>query len=152
MAGGGRTLRALTEDAPLTADAGAVRLQVTVGVEDADGTCAVRVFSRPEDAPADQPWTRHATGTLVTAGDAERVPARDGDVSVEVEAEGASGWGVHPALLDDALAAVRPAWCPAPGVASPCTPWAPPGCGYACRRWGRTRSPCTPPTSPGRPS
>ena len=111
-AGGGRTLRALTEDAPLTADAGAVRLQVTVGVEDADGTCAVRVFSRPEDAPADQPWTRHATGTLVTAGDAERVPARDGDVSVEVEAEGASGWGVHPALLDDALAAVRPGLVP----------------------------------------
>ncbi|MEH0547424.1 SDR family NAD(P)-dependent oxidoreductase [Streptomyces sp. B21-105] len=124
-AGGGRVLAELVEDAPLTAADGALRLQVTVGAEDADGTCPVAVFSRPEDAADDRPWTRHATGALITGtgtgpglgtgtgletGAGE--PARADDVVAEVTAEGAGDWGVHPALLDAAFAEVRPGLVP----------------------------------------
>ncbi|MGW2014046.1 SDR family NAD(P)-dependent oxidoreductase [Streptomyces sp. NPDC001927] len=113
-AGGGRALAELVEDAPLTAADGALRLQVTVGAEDADGTCSVTVFSRPEDAPDDRPWSRHATGVLIgrTGADAAGGPALADDVIAEVTAEGAGDWGVHPALLDAALAEVRPGLVP----------------------------------------
>ncbi|MDB1090406.1 SDR family NAD(P)-dependent oxidoreductase, partial [Streptomyces sp. ACA25] len=116
-AGGGRALGGLVEDAPLTAADGAVRLQVTVGAEDSDGACAVGVFSRPEDAADDRPWTRHATGVLVAVADVigtgvAREQALEGDVSAEVTAEGAGDWGVHPALLDAALSEVRPGLVP----------------------------------------
>ncbi|MFE9352921.1 SDR family NAD(P)-dependent oxidoreductase [Streptomyces olivaceoviridis] len=50
----------LTLQAPLVLDADtAVHLQVATGP---DGT--VEIHSRPENAPADAGWTRHATGTL----------------------------------------------------------------------------------------
>ncbi|MER6694165.1 type I polyketide synthase [Streptomyces minutiscleroticus] len=53
-------LEELTLQAPLALPADtAVRLQVAVRP---DGT--VEIHSRPEDAPADEDWTRHATGTL----------------------------------------------------------------------------------------
>ncbi|MFE7118549.1 SDR family NAD(P)-dependent oxidoreductase, partial [Streptomyces sp. NPDC057654] len=42
----------------------AVQLRLLVGPEDADGRRPVTLHSRPEDAAADQPWTRHADGTL----------------------------------------------------------------------------------------
>ncbi|MER6349025.1 SDR family NAD(P)-dependent oxidoreductase [Streptomyces sp. NPDC001595] len=55
----------LTLATPLTLpERGAVRLQVTVGAADADGTRPVRIHSRPEDGPADDDWTLHAHGTL----------------------------------------------------------------------------------------
>ncbi|AWI31547.1 type I polyketide synthase [Streptomyces tirandamycinicus] len=55
----------LTLAAPLTLpERGAVRLQVTVGAAEADGTRPVRIHSRPEDGPADDDWTLHAHGTL----------------------------------------------------------------------------------------
>ncbi|WP_406144448.1 type I polyketide synthase [Streptomyces sp. NBC_01012] len=43
---------------------GAAVLQMRVGPQSADGTRTLEVFSRPQDAPADEPWTRHADGVL----------------------------------------------------------------------------------------
>ncbi|WP_455569103.1 SDR family NAD(P)-dependent oxidoreductase [Streptomyces echinatus] len=58
----------LTLQAPLVLDADtAVRLQVAAG---ADGT--VEIHSRAENAPADEEWTRHATGTLTGPAPAPR--------------------------------------------------------------------------------
>jgi len=65
--GAGR-VEELTLAAPLVVPAeGAVALQVTVGEADDAGRRQLDVHSRPDD---DSPWTRHATGTLVTAGPA----------------------------------------------------------------------------------
>ncbi|MFF7460053.1 SDR family NAD(P)-dependent oxidoreductase [Streptomyces tricolor] len=115
-AGDGRTLGELTEETPLDTPAEALRLQVTLGAEHADGSCPVAVHSRPADAGDDQPWTRHATGVLRphTGTPAHTAPATaDTEVTVELTDETAGGWGVHPALLADALAAVRPGLVPA---------------------------------------
>ncbi|WP_431947917.1 SDR family NAD(P)-dependent oxidoreductase [Micromonospora marina] len=52
-------------EAPLTLPAdGATQVQVAVGAGDGDGRRPVTVHSRPADAPAGQPWTRHASATL----------------------------------------------------------------------------------------
>ena len=54
----------LTLEAPLLLpDQGRVALQVVVGPADGDRR-PVSVYGRSADAPADQPWTRHAAGTL----------------------------------------------------------------------------------------
>ncbi|WP_394621992.1 SDR family NAD(P)-dependent oxidoreductase [Lentzea sp. JNUCC 0626] len=53
----------LTIEAPLVLPAGrAVRVQVSAGEPDASGVRALTFHSRPDDAPADAPWTRHAEG------------------------------------------------------------------------------------------
>uniref|UniRef100_UPI0035711835 SDR family NAD(P)-dependent oxidoreductase n=1 Tax=Streptomyces cinerochromogenes TaxID=66422 RepID=UPI0035711835 len=114
-AAGDRTLGELTEEAPLDAAGTALRLQVTLGTENEDGTRPVAVHSRPADAGDDQPWTRHATGVLLphTGTAPATAPAdADTDLTVELTDETAGGWGVHPALLADALAAVRPGLVP----------------------------------------
>nr|WSX19094.1 type I polyketide synthase [Streptomyces tubercidicus] len=49
---------------PLLAEGAGLQLRVTVGESDADGRRELAVFSRNEDAEADLPWTRHATGVL----------------------------------------------------------------------------------------
>ncbi|MEU1282360.1 SDR family NAD(P)-dependent oxidoreductase, partial [Streptomyces sp. NPDC005805] len=55
----------LTLEAPLPLpERGAVRIQVTLGAPDAAGQRAFTVHSRPDGAPADAPWTRHASGAL----------------------------------------------------------------------------------------
>ncbi|MFE7489162.1 SDR family NAD(P)-dependent oxidoreductase, partial [Kitasatospora sp. NPDC057541] len=41
-----------------------VRLHVALAAPDATGVRALAVHSRPEGAPEDEPWTRHATGSL----------------------------------------------------------------------------------------
>ncbi|MDG4750922.1 SDR family NAD(P)-dependent oxidoreductase [Micromonospora sp. WMMD718] len=52
-------------EAPLTLPAGgATQVQVVVGAGAGDGRRPVTVHSRPADAPAGQPWTRHASATL----------------------------------------------------------------------------------------
>ncbi|WP_410619058.1 SDR family NAD(P)-dependent oxidoreductase [Amycolatopsis sp. cmx-8-4] len=134
----------LTLEAPLIlSEQGGVAVQVGVGAPDASGRRPVTVHSRPEST--EDPWTRHAAGTLTpepgpAAADleswppeAEQVPLdgwyealagagfgygpafqglraawrRDGEVFAEVElAEEATGFGLHPALLDAALHAV----------------------------------------------
>ncbi|WP_189895064.1 type I polyketide synthase, partial [Streptomyces canarius] len=54
--------------APLVLPAqGAVVLQMRVGPRAADGTRSLEVFSRPQDAPAEEAWTRHADGVLSPA-------------------------------------------------------------------------------------
>jgi acyl transferase domain-containing protein/D-arabinose 1-dehydrogenase-like Zn-dependent alcohol dehydrogenase/acyl carrier protein len=59
-------LAELTLEAPLVLPArGGVTLQVTVGHGDPR---TIEFYSRPADAAFDDPWTRHATGTLTTAG------------------------------------------------------------------------------------
>ncbi|WP_141725744.1 acyltransferase domain-containing protein, partial [Streptomyces sp. SceaMP-e96] len=49
---------------PHLPEGGGIQLRVTVGESDADGCRKLAVFSRNEDAEADLPWTRHATGAL----------------------------------------------------------------------------------------
>ncbi|WP_160161894.1 type I polyketide synthase, partial [Embleya hyalina] len=74
----------LTLHAPLVVPDGiGIRLRVAVGAADSAGHRTVEVHSRPEDAPDEQPWTRHASGTLGTS-------AR-GSVSV-----GPEPWAVRP--------------------------------------------------------
>ncbi|MFJ9562752.1 type I polyketide synthase [Streptomyces fuscichromogenes] len=51
---------ALSDDAPL-------RLQVALGAVQPDGRRTARVYSRPESADGDVPWTRHADGLLVAS-------------------------------------------------------------------------------------
>ncbi|MEU3408249.1 type I polyketide synthase [Streptomyces sp. NPDC006670] len=63
----------LTLGAPLVIpEDGAVQLQVRVAGPDADGRRALEIHSRVQGAPADEPWTGHAVGTLSAA------PAPDG--------------------------------------------------------------------------
>ncbi|MFC9249522.1 SDR family NAD(P)-dependent oxidoreductase, partial [Streptomyces sp. NPDC057136] len=60
-------LEELTLEAPLTLpERGGVQLRVTVGEADGSARREVRVHSRPDGAPAENPWTRHAAGTLTT--------------------------------------------------------------------------------------
>ena len=75
----------LTLAAPLVLPPGGVAIQVVLGAASASGTRPVEVHSRAED---DEPWTRHATGTLAsstTAGDplVEWPPAGAESVGVE---------------------------------------------------------------------
>ncbi|WP_285762091.1 polyketide synthase dehydratase domain-containing protein, partial [Nocardiopsis ansamitocini] len=61
-------LEELVTEAPLVLPAhGAVRVQVRVEGVDASGRYPVSVHGRPEDAPPEAPWTRHAAGFLATA-------------------------------------------------------------------------------------
>ncbi|QCX80351.1 Erythronolide synthase, modules 3 and 4 [Streptomyces sp. YIM 121038] len=62
------TLEELVLEAPLILpEQGVVRVQVSVAGPDAAGRRAVTLYSRAQDAGADEPWTRHAGGTLTRA-------------------------------------------------------------------------------------
>ncbi|MBF6059303.1 SDR family NAD(P)-dependent oxidoreductase [Nocardia terpenica] len=50
---------------------GAVALQVSVGAPGEDGGRPIAVYSRPETAAGDRPWTRHASGVLAIAAPEE---------------------------------------------------------------------------------
>nr|BAW35615.1 modular polyketide synthase [Streptomyces sp. RK95-74] len=55
----------LTLEAPLIVpEQGAVQLRLSLAAPDATGRRALTMHSRAEDAPADEPWLRHATGAL----------------------------------------------------------------------------------------
>ncbi|MFI6766013.1 SDR family NAD(P)-dependent oxidoreductase [Streptomyces sp. NPDC050355] len=70
------TIEELTLLEPLVLDAdGAVQLRVMAGEADDTGRCSVEVHSRPEDAPADAPWHRHAVGVLATHSPAPPAPS-----------------------------------------------------------------------------
>ncbi|MFF4989215.1 SDR family NAD(P)-dependent oxidoreductase [Streptosporangium saharense] len=57
----------LTIEVPLVLpERGGVAVQAVVGAADASGSRAVTVYGRPQDAPYDEPWTRHASGLLTT--------------------------------------------------------------------------------------
>ncbi|MDH6117463.1 acyl transferase domain-containing protein/D-arabinose 1-dehydrogenase-like Zn-dependent alcohol dehydrogenase/acyl carrier protein [Kitasatospora sp. GAS204A] len=74
-------LEELTLQAPLLLPpSGALQLQLWLGAADESGTRPLSVYSRPEDAEADEPWTKHAGGALGTGG--VREPAEAGDLAV----------------------------------------------------------------------
>ncbi|QRO00045.1 alpha/beta fold hydrolase [Archangium violaceum] len=55
----------LTLESPLVLPSkGAVHLQLSVGIPDEAFRRSVTLHARPENAPPNTPWTRHATGTL----------------------------------------------------------------------------------------
>ncbi|BCY13266.1 type I polyketide synthase [Actinoplanes sp. L3-i22] len=65
----------LTLESPLVLPArGAVAVQVTAGAADETGRRAFAAWTRPDDAPADTPWTRHAVGFLATGAPAPAAP------------------------------------------------------------------------------
>ena len=116
QAGCGR-VEELTLQAPLVLPAdGAVQLQVMVGGPDEWGRRPVEVHARPEDAAAEGPWTRHASGLLAPVAPADAglagefaiwppegaVPADAGGV---YEAMSAAGYGYGPAFRG-----LRAAW------------------------------------------
>ncbi|MEU5980496.1 type I polyketide synthase [Streptomyces sp. NPDC047315] len=109
-------LDTLTVGAPLRlTEHGSVQLQVSVTAPDERGRCTVRIFSQTVGAPADEPWTEHATGTLspgTLAAEASSSPeswppdgAEPVDVAELYEQLAAAGTDVEP----DARA-VRAAW------------------------------------------
>jgi acyl transferase domain-containing protein/NADP-dependent 3-hydroxy acid dehydrogenase YdfG len=62
---GAAVVQELTLHTPLVMpESVGVRVQVTIDAPDDTGARAVSIHSRPEDAPVEEPWTRHATGTL----------------------------------------------------------------------------------------
>jgi acyl transferase domain-containing protein/acyl carrier protein len=68
-------VRELTLEAPLVfAGEGGVVLQVVVGEDEGPGERSIGIYSRPERSDRDDPfsegeeWTRHASGTLASAG------------------------------------------------------------------------------------
>ncbi|MGP3972260.1 SDR family NAD(P)-dependent oxidoreductase, partial [Streptomyces sp. 6N223] len=66
----------LALEAPLVLpDKGAVHLQVTVAEPDEDGRRTVAVYSRPDGDPTGEPWTRHATATLLPQSPPPPIPA-----------------------------------------------------------------------------
>ncbi|MFJ8743082.1 type I polyketide synthase [Embleya sp. NPDC127516] len=71
-------IRELIQEKPLLlAGDGAVRLQVRVGPAEEEGTRALGVYARPEDAAPQDPWSCHARGML-TAAQAATPAALDG--------------------------------------------------------------------------
>ncbi|WP_405790432.1 SDR family NAD(P)-dependent oxidoreductase [Streptomyces sp. NBC_01367] len=61
-------LEELTLEAPLVLpERGGVQLRLSVAGADESGRRSLSLYSRDEDSPADEPWTRHATGVLTTA-------------------------------------------------------------------------------------
>ncbi|WP_308432805.1 SDR family NAD(P)-dependent oxidoreductase, partial [Streptomyces naganishii] len=62
-------LEELTLEAPLVLpERGGTRLRLTVGTADSAGRRALALYSRAEDAPAEEPWIRHAGGVLASGG------------------------------------------------------------------------------------
>ncbi|MFF7649493.1 type I polyketide synthase [Streptomyces sp. NPDC007983] len=95
---GAGSLRELVIEAPLVVpDTGAVRVQVTVGGEQADGGRSVAVYSRPDDAASETPWTRHASGQLASEAPAL---ARSFDVWPPEGAEGVDLKGFYQGQIE----------------------------------------------------
>uniref|UniRef100_A0AAU3GNW7 SDR family NAD(P)-dependent oxidoreductase n=1 Tax=Streptomyces sp. NBC_01401 TaxID=2903854 RepID=A0AAU3GNW7_9ACTN len=62
------TVEELTLEAPMVLpDRGGLAIQVVVGAPDTDGSRRLTVHGKAQDAPADQDWTRYASGTLTSA-------------------------------------------------------------------------------------
>ncbi|MEV7237440.1 type I polyketide synthase [Streptomyces sp. NPDC051020] len=53
---------------------GGLAIQVVVDAPDAGGRCSLAVYSRPDDARSDAPWSKHASGVLAP-GTAQAPPA-----------------------------------------------------------------------------
>ncbi|MFI1038227.1 type I polyketide synthase [Streptomyces hygroscopicus] len=88
----------LTLEAPLVLpEVGGVQLQLSVGAPDGSGRRVFEVYSRFEDAGADEAWSRHASGVLVAGA-----PAASFDVSVwpPVGAEPVEVGGLYEGMAD----------------------------------------------------
>ncbi|ATL68224.1 type I polyketide synthase [Nocardia terpenica] len=59
-----RRVEELTLEMPLALSVSAVDVQVTVGAPGDGGPRPITVYARPADAAPEEPWTRHARGTL----------------------------------------------------------------------------------------
>ncbi|MFI9155869.1 type I polyketide synthase [Streptomyces sp. NPDC053367] len=132
-AGCGRLERLTVHTSAALPERAAHVLQVRVGAPGDDGRREVSVHGRPEGAEPDEPWTRHATGTLAegpgaapgfdlavwppagaepltTPGDAVAAWRLGDEIYAETgltdtEAADAPRYGLHPALLEAALTA-----------------------------------------------
>ncbi|WP_236258167.1 type I polyketide synthase [Streptomyces hygroscopicus] len=73
-------LEELTLEAPLVLSAtGGLALHVRVSAPDDGGRRSLEIHSRPQEAPSETPWTRHAAGVLAVAtGAAPTDPAASG--------------------------------------------------------------------------
>ncbi|MEU0061715.1 polyketide synthase dehydratase domain-containing protein, partial [Streptomyces sp. NPDC006334] len=70
------TVEELTLEAPLILpERGGVDVQMNVGAPDDSGRRELNLHSRAQDADRDEPWTRHATGTLAPAQQSPRPDA-----------------------------------------------------------------------------
>ncbi|MER6344742.1 SDR family NAD(P)-dependent oxidoreductase [Streptomyces sp. NPDC001532] len=104
---GAGTVDELVMEAPLVLPEGpGVRVQVVVGGPDEDGRRSVGLYSTPQDAGPDTPWTRNVTGTLT---EQTREPAFDlsawppaqaepVDLTGFYERKAAAGFGYGPAF------------------------------------------------------
>ncbi|MGW7126102.1 type I polyketide synthase, partial [Streptomyces sp. NPDC054901] len=73
---GCEVLEELTLEAPLVLpERAGIQLRLSLSGADESGRRALSLYSRDEDSPADEPWTRHATGVLATGADAPTPPA-----------------------------------------------------------------------------
>ncbi|UQX03805.1 type I polyketide synthase [Streptomyces sp. RerS4] len=108
------TVEELAIEAALTLpEQGAVQLRLAVDAADETGRRTLTLHSRPADAPAEEPWTRHATGVLAPAG-----PARAFDLAAwpPADAEPVPVDGFYPAAAAAGLAygpafqGLRAAW------------------------------------------
>ncbi|ARQ67526.1 type I polyketide synthase [Streptomyces marincola] len=89
-------VRELVLLAPLALPAsGGVRVQLVVGPAAEDGSRALSVYARPDDAPDGRPWTCHAEGVLAPGGAA--VPAEDLTAWPPAGAEPVDITGFYPA-------------------------------------------------------
>ncbi|MGW5450306.1 type I polyketide synthase, partial [Streptomyces asiaticus] len=91
----------LTLEAPLVLpEVGGVQLQLSVGGPDGSGRRGFEVYSRFEDAAADEPWLRHASGALVEGAPAVSFdlaawpPAGATPVALDGLYEGMAGLGL----------------------------------------------------------
>ncbi|NML53650.1 SDR family NAD(P)-dependent oxidoreductase [Streptomyces sp. R302] len=107
-------LEELALEAPLVLpERGAVRLQVAVGAADGTGARPVTLHSRPDGDAFDEPWTRHAAGTLAPrppapAGGLTAWPPRDAepvDLTGRYEDLAGQGFAYGPAFQG-----LRSAW------------------------------------------
>ncbi|WP_158713546.1 type I polyketide synthase, partial [Streptomyces sp. NRRL F-525] len=72
----------LTLEAPLVLpEHGSVQVQVVVSSEDPAGRRQISIHSRREDAPPEEPWSRHASGLLCasTLANGPALPGTDGE-------------------------------------------------------------------------
>ncbi|WP_420877666.1 SDR family NAD(P)-dependent oxidoreductase, partial [Streptomyces mobaraensis] len=100
---GCRVLEELTLEVPLVLPSrGARDLRVSVGEPDGSGRRPVGVYSRAQDAPADEPWVRHAGGFLVE-GASEVRPGAGLGVWPPEGAEPVDVDTLYPALAADGL-------------------------------------------------
>ncbi|WP_437184779.1 type I polyketide synthase, partial [Streptomyces tanashiensis] len=105
---GAPTLERLTVDRPVVLPlSGGRSLQLTVGGADEAGRRAVQLYSRAENADAREEWVRHADGVLAPGSSLDAAAPDDTtgvDIALPEGVTDADRYGLHPALLDAAVA------------------------------------------------